>query len=275
MLVWHLSCVVVCNSAGAMDERDGAEDAEAKGGSTTIQLTSANDDAALSAAQAEAADFLASCMHQSPAAPNTSATLPDGETCLVELSRRWPLLLLGAGLLSFAGIVTLWSLARAAPAMIASACAHASDGACARVFGSMGGSELEEGLTALALNIATLALGSMVLKSEIQACIVQPPPGMGVACLVGAAAAAASLAYATSMRLTACFVLEPGAGELAETAGTVAYAMLLSVWNGVRYFALPPPPPHDMNEDEDEDDEDDQGADAEQCAQAERGGGDK
>ena len=76
------------------------------------------------------------------------------------------------------------------------------------------------------------------------------------------------------MRMTAFFVLEPGAGELAETAGTVAYAMLLSVWNGVRYFALPPPP-HDMNEDEDEDDEDDQGADAEQCAQAERGGGDK
>ena len=258
MLVWHLSCVAVCSAAPDMDDDACADDAEAKGcGSTTILLPGASahgDDVALSAAQAEASDFLAACQ---PAPP----VLPDGDTCLVELSRRWPLLTLGAGLLSFAGVVTLWSLARAAPAIIAATCSYASDGACARVFGAMAGSDLAEGLTGLALNAATLALGYLVLHSEIQACVVQPPPGMRAACLVGAAAAVASLAYAASMRMTPSFSLEPGAGELAETAGTVAYAMLLSVWNGVRYFTLPSPP--EMPDDGDEDEG--QGADVGQC----------
>ena len=265
MLVWHLSCVAVCNAAPDMDDDVCADDAEAKGcGSATILLTedaTSNNDAALSAAQAEASDFLAACQ---PAPP----VLPDGDTCLVELTRRWPLLTLGAGLLSFASVVTLWSLARAAPAIIASTCSYASDGACARVFGAMGGSDLAEGLTGLALNAATLALGYLVLQSEIQACVVQPSPGMRAACLVGATAALASLAYAASMRMTPSFSLEPGAGELAETAGTVAYAMLLSVWNGVRYFTLPPPP-----EMYDDCDEDDQGADAGQCAASVAAGG--
>jgi hypothetical protein len=254
MLVWHLSCVAVCSNSPELDEDACEHDAEAKGcGSTSVLLTDAspNHDVALSAAQAEASDFLAAWQ------PSPSV-VPDGETCLVELTRRWPLLTMGAGLLSFASVIALWSLARAAPAIIAATCSYASDGACARLFGSMGGSDMTEGLTALALNAATLALGYLVLQSEIQACVVQPPPGMRAASLVGAAAAVASLAYAASMRMTPGFSLEPGAGELAETAGTVAYAMLLSVWNGVRYFCLPPPP--DVQDD-------DQGG-AGQCAVA-------
>jgi hypothetical protein len=74
-------------------------------------------------------------------------------------------------------------------------------------------------------------------------------PGTVTACAVGIAGAVLTMAYASSMRLG----FAPGASQLAETAGTLAYAMMLSVWNAVRYLCVPPPPLLDSAEGADDD----------------------
>jgi hypothetical protein len=237
MLVWNVICMTVCH--GSPDDVRVACEAEeeALGGDGGQQLPpDCAPDAALAAAQEAARDVLASLL---PPGSKLVCT-----TCLQECTRRWPLILVGAALLTFAAVMSAFSLLRAMPAVIAQTCSWHGDAACAAVFSDMtddlGGSEVADGVTSLLLNAATLALGTAVLRSEIHGCAVKATPGMRAAQLAGAASAFAVLLYTASMRFdddTLSF--HRGAGELAETAGTIAYALLLSFWNAVRFVVIP------------------------------------
>jgi hypothetical protein len=239
MLVWNVICMTVCH-ASPDDVRVACEaEEEALGGDGGQQLSpDCAPDAALAAAQEAAHEVLASLLPP-------GSTLPAcGTTCLQELTRRWPLILVGAALLTFAAVMSAFSLLRAMPAVIALTCSWHGDAACAAVFTHMtddlGGSEVADGVTSLLLNAATLALGTAVLRSEIHGCAVKATPGMRAAQLTGAASALAVLLYTASMRLDDdTFSFHRGAGELAETAGTIAYALMLSCWNAVRFVVIP------------------------------------
>jgi hypothetical protein len=241
MLVWNVICMTVCHTSPD-DVRvacEPEEEEDALGGDGGQQLSADSaPDAALAAAQEAAHDVLASLLPPGSKLPACS------QTCLQELTRRWPLILVGAALLTFAAVISAFSLLRAMPAVIAQTCSWHGDAACADVFSDMmddrGGSEVADGVTSLVLNAATLALGTAVLRSEIHACAVKATPGLRAAQLAGAASALAVLLYTASMRMDdGTLSFHRGAGELAETAGTIAYALLLSGWNAVRFVVIP------------------------------------
>lgn len=250
LLVWNIvRGWVVGDFWNAPWYSEEAEDGEEDGCVSTS--LSEGPDALLARAAREAACVV----HASQVCNVPEAEKPSPEGALAELARRHPVIQLGCGLLSFAAVTSLFALMRCAPMLLRavgqypSPCPHRLLSATPDSdFDAMGYAaawddpeELRFSATSLLLDGATLAVGWMVLRGEAARC--QSPVRILPAVIAGALTAAASLGYAMSM---------PGGAALAEAVCTVAFAMLLCLWNAVRHATLP----HDDDcHDEDEEEE--------------------
>jgi len=158
-------------------------------------------------------------------------------TALLDHTARYPIVVVGYGLLSFAITTTLFSLF-AAVGSNASIDSSFADYVQLDEFSSptpalpaAGGADGPVDSTSLLLNVLTLGVAAAVLRAEARGCAVQPAPR--------ALRAAAAGGFCCALAALAFVGLGPGGVAAAAGVCTVAFSMMLCAWNVVRFYVIP------------------------------------
>lgn len=191
-------------------------------------------DSALSESEARAAAA-------SEAARRASEELQEAvppATALLDHTARYPIVVVGYGLLSFAITTTLFSLFAAVGSSAGLDSSFADyiqmdelSSPTPALPAAAAGADGPVDPASLLLNVLTLGVAAAVLRAEARGCAVQPAPR--------ALRAAAAGGFCCALAALAFVGLGPGGAAAAAGVCTVAFSMMLCAWNVVRFYAIP------------------------------------